>query len=244
MTMRAAIAWALLALSMPCGAWAQATSAQPKGRLFPPIDLGLLEMPDREQWTRPDVIMDALGIADGATVADFGAGGGWFTSQLARRVGPNGVVYAQDIQPLMIEAITSRVQNEGLTNVRTVMGTSNDPRLPSGLDAILIVDAYHEMNDPSRPDFIVTLLRTLAVSLKPLGRLGIVDYLPGGGGPGPDANERIDPDEVVRAAEAAGLRLQSRQDIPPFQFLLVFGRTTPPVVERAAAPAKTGTQVR
>ena len=104
--------------------------------------------------------MDALGIADGAVVADFGAGGGWFTTRLARRVGPNGIVYAQDIQPLMIEAITSRVQNEGLTNVRTIMGTPNDPRLPGGLDAILVVDAYHEMNDPARPEFIVTLLRS------------------------------------------------------------------------------------
>jgi predicted methyltransferase len=204
---------------------AQASPTQTKGRLFPPLDLGLLDAPDREQWTRPDLIMDALGIADGAVVADFGAGGGWFTTWLARRVGPNGLVYAQDIQPLMIEAITSRVQNEGLTNVRTVMGTVNDPRLPPSLDAILIVDAYHEMNDPSRPDFIVTLLRSLAAALKPVGRLGIVEYLPGGGGPGPDANERVTPDDVMRAAEAAGLKLQSRQDIPPFQFLLVFGKT-------------------
>jgi predicted methyltransferase len=114
------------------------------------------------------------------------------------------------------------------------MGTPNDPRLPTGLDAILVVDAYHEMNDPSRPEFIVTLLRSLAGSLKPVGRLGIVDYLPGGGGPGPDASERVDPSEVVRAAEAAGLRLHTRQDIPPFQFLLVFGRMTPPPPERGA----------
>ena len=72
---------------------------QQKPRLFPPEDLGLLEAPDRDEWNKPDLIMDALGIADGAVVADLGAGGGWFTIRLARRVGPNGLVYAQDIQP-------------------------------------------------------------------------------------------------------------------------------------------------
>jgi predicted methyltransferase len=222
---------------------AQASTVPPKGRLFPPLDLGLLDAPDREQWTRPDLIMDALGIADGAVVADYGAGGGWFTTWLARRVGPNGVVYAQDIQPLMIEAITSRVQNEGLTNVRTIMGTASDPRLPPGLDAILIVDAYHEMNDPARPDDIVRLLRSVAASLKPVGRLGIVDYLPGGGGPGPEASERVAPEEVVRAAEAAGLKLQRRQEIPPFQFLLVFTKTVADAGLPGEASARAGVRV-
>jgi predicted methyltransferase len=238
---RAALGVVLLLLSLPPAALAQVSQGQSKGRLFPPIDLGLLDAPDREQWTRPDLIMDALGIADGAVVADFGAGGGWFTTWLARRVGPNGLVYAQDIQPLMIEAITSRVQNEGLTNVRTILGTPNDPRLPSGLDAILIAGAYYEMNDPARPEFIITLLRSLAASLKPVGRLGIVDYLPGGGGPGPDASERVNPDDVIRAADAVGLKLQSRQDIPPFQFLLVFGKSAP--VAGDQAPARAGAHV-
>src|SRR3954452_3489856 len=104
---------------------------------------------------------------------------------LARRVGPNGVAYAEDIQPQMIEAINRRMQHEGLNNVRAVMGTPTDPRLPSGLDAVLIVNAYHEMDEPSRPDVILTLLKNVARSLKPQGRLGVADFLPGGGGPGP-----------------------------------------------------------
>ena len=89
--------------------------------------------------------MDALGIADGAIVADLGAGGGWFTIQLARRVGPNGLVYAEDIQPQMIEAHPAPRSAREPANVRTVLGTANDPMLPPGLDAVLIVDAYHEM---------------------------------------------------------------------------------------------------
>ena len=106
-------------------------------RLFPPQDLGLLAAPDRDDWNKPDLIMDLLGIADGAVVADLGAGGGWFTTRLARRVGPNGLVLAQDIQEQMIEAINRRVQQDGLTNVRTVLGTPTDPKLPSGIDVVL-----------------------------------------------------------------------------------------------------------
>ena len=87
--------------------------------LFPPQDLGLLEGPDRAAWQKPDQIMDALGIADGAHVADIGAGAGWFTIRLARRVGPNGIVYAQDVQRQMLDAIRRRVTREGLRNVQT-----------------------------------------------------------------------------------------------------------------------------
>ncbi|MGC4086107.1 MAG: class I SAM-dependent methyltransferase [Vicinamibacterales bacterium] len=195
-------------------------------RLFPPQDLGLLSAPDRDDWNKPDLIMDALGIADGARVADLGAGGGWFTIRLARRVGPNGIVYAQDIQPQMIEAINRRVQQEGLTNVRTVLGTPTDPRLnPGELDAVLIVDAYREMDEPSRPQVMQDLLRGIDRALKPQGRIGIVDFLPGDGGPGPAAEDRVKPDTIITTVEAAGLRLQSREAVPPFQYFLVFGKS-------------------
>jgi ubiquinone/menaquinone biosynthesis C-methylase UbiE len=195
-------------------------------KLFPPQDLGLLSAPDRDDWNKPDLIMDALGIADGAVVADLGAGGGWFTIRLARRVGPNGLVYAQDIQPQMIEAINRRVQQEGLTNVRTVLGTPTDPRLPGGLDAVLIVDAFREMDEPGRPDVLQGLLHAIDRALKPQGRIGVVDFLPGGGGPGPAAEDRVKPETIIEAVESAGLRLQAREPIPPFQYLLVFGRST------------------
>ncbi|HMD36533.1 MAG TPA: class I SAM-dependent methyltransferase, partial [Vicinamibacterales bacterium] len=92
-------------------------SSKPKPQLFEPLDLGLLEAPDRDQWQKPDQIMDALAIADGSLVADLGAGSGWFTIRLARRVGPLGRVYAEDIQPQMIDVIKSRVQRENLSNV-------------------------------------------------------------------------------------------------------------------------------
>jgi ubiquinone/menaquinone biosynthesis C-methylase UbiE len=153
-------------------------------------------------------------------VAEIGAGGGWFAIRLARRVGPNGRVYAEDIQGQMIEAMRRRVQRENLPNVTPILGTATDPRLPSGLDAILIVDAYHEMDDPA------ALLRNAAKSLKPRGRLGVVDFSPGGGGPGPPPDRRVDPKAVISAAASAGLQLKAREAVPPFQFLLVFGKTT------------------
>jgi ubiquinone/menaquinone biosynthesis C-methylase UbiE len=195
---------------------AQSRSSKPK--LFAPLDLGLLEGADREQWQKPEQIMDALLIADGSAVAEIGAAGGWFTIRLARRVGPNGKVFAEDIQPEMIEAIRHRVQQEGLTNVRTVLGTPKDPRLPEGLDAVLIVEVYREMDDP------VELLKKVRASLKPQGRVGIVDFTAGGGGPGPAPEERVSPEAEIQTAQAAGLQLINRENVPPFMFLLVFGR--------------------
>ena len=202
------------------------------GKLFAPVDLGLLEGPDRDLWQLPDEIMDTLGIAEGSVVADIGAGGGWFTIRLARRVGANGIVYAEDIQPQMLEATMRRVAREGLGNVRRVMGTSEDPRLPAGaVDAALIVDTYHEFDNPD------ALLRNIAKSLKPNGRIGVVDFKRDGLGPGPALEDRVDPEQVVRDAEAAGLRLVRRETFLPYQFLLVFSR---PAVSRPAGPAPAG----
>lgn len=201
-----------IALATP-GALAQ---QRPHARLFPPQDLGLLEGPDRDAWQRPDQIMDFLEIAEGSVVADLGAGGGWFTIRLANRVGPNGRVYAEDIQPEMIGAIRRRVEREELTNVAFVLGTSLDPQLPAPVDVVLIVDAYHEMADPR------ALLRNVRSSLKRGGRVGIVEFTTAGHGPGPPMAERVAPETVIRDAEAAGLRLESRADFLRYQYLLKF----------------------
>jgi ubiquinone/menaquinone biosynthesis C-methylase UbiE len=211
--MRHAIAWlVVLLLAAPVAA-----QERPRhGRLFSPEDLGDLEGPDRDAWQMPDAIMDALGIADGAAVADIGAGGGWFTVRLARRVGPNGIVYAQDLQVPMLEAIQRRVDREGLKNVRTVKGESGDPRLtPNSVDVVLIVDAYHEFSNP------VGLLRHLGAALKPGGRIGVINFKKGGGGPGPD--ERKDEAEVISEATAAGLSLLRKETFLPFMYFLVLG---------------------
>ena len=179
----------------------------------------MLEGPDRDAWQKPDLIMDALRVGEGSVVADVGAGGGWFTVRLARRVGPNGMVYAQDVQAEMLDAIGRRVQREGFRNVKPVRGEPDDPKLPSGaLDAALIVDSYHEFPSP------VALLSKLAASLKPGGRIGIVNFTKDGGGPGPPISDRPDPQKVIDEAGQAGLRLVSRESFLDFQYLLIFGR--------------------
>jgi predicted methyltransferase len=209
---------AALCLSIAVAAAQQPSKPRPQqhGRLFPPEELGMLEGPDREAWQRPEQVMDALRIGEGSTVADIGAGGGWFTMRLAERVGPNGLVYAEDIQTQMIEAINRRVARARLTNVRTVPGTSIDPRLPGPIDAALIVDAYHEMEQPR------TVLRNIAASLEPGGRIGIVEFKKDGWGPGPPMDERVDPERVIADAEAAGLRLVSKETFLRYQYMLVF----------------------
>lgn len=215
---------ALLALTSP-NPRAAPESAQPQRqhtRLFPPQDLGLLEGPDRDAWQRPELIMDELGIGDASVVADLGAGGGWFTIRLARRVGPNGKVFAEDIQPEMIESIRRRIEREGLKWVHPVLGTATDPNLKEPVDAVLIVDAYHEMEAPE------ALLRNVARALKPNGRLGIVEHTKNGLGPGPPLEERVDPERIIRDATAAGLRVHSRPNFLRYQYLLVFKRADAP----------------
>jgi len=191
-----------------------------RGQLYPPDQLGVLDAPDRAQWQQPDRVMDALNIADGSHVADVGAGGGWFTTYLARRVGPNGLVDAEDVQPAMIDAIRRKVKSEGLTNVRLVLGAPDDPRLPAGLQAVLLVDTYTQISNP------VALLAHVAAALAPGGRVGIVDFRNDGeGGPGPKMSERVAPDAVVRDARAAGLTLLKEERFLRYQYLLVFTST-------------------
>jgi SAM-dependent methyltransferase len=212
---------ALIAALWLSSAYAQEPGARaPQGRLFPPTDLGLLETPDRAAWQKPELVMDALRIAENAKVADIGAGSGFFTVRLARRVGPNGVVYAEDIQPEMLASIERRVSREGLKNVVTRLGTATDANLPKGaLDAVLVVDVYPEVEDEASR---IRLLQHLVDTLKPQGRIGIVNYKPGKGGPGPD-DRRLDRTIVEAEVRAAGLRVLDSVTLP-FQYLLVVGR--------------------
>jgi ubiquinone/menaquinone biosynthesis C-methylase UbiE len=215
--MRALTCLLVAAVSLAGSFQPPAQQRDPSGRLFPPEQLVLLEAPDRDEWQQPDRIMDLLNIADGARVADIGAGGGWFTIRLARRVGPNGRVFAEDVQPQMIESIRRRVEREDLRNVTAVLGTPTDPRLDPGLQAVLLVDTYPQLPDP------VALLRNIADKLVPGGRVGIVDFKPdGAGGPGPALDERLDPGVIRRDAERAGLTFKSHETFLRYQYLLIF----------------------
>ena len=199
----------------------QSPQRQQHGRLFPPKDLGQLEGPDRDAWQRPDQIMDALGIGEGSVVADLGAGGGWFTVRLARRVGPNGRVYAEDIQPQMIEAIKRRVEREGLQRTsrrcsgrrpirscRQAAGRRADRRRVSR-------DGAAGRAAPQRREGAQAGRAASASSSSQETAAG----------PGPDMEERVDPETRDPRRDAAGLRADARANFLRYQYMLVFGRT-------------------
>ncbi len=126
--------------------------------------------PGRDVWQRPEEVMDAMRAHTGSTVADVGAGEGWFSLRLARRVGTTGRVYAVDINPKMIDFIRKWAANEKLSQVDPVLGAEDDPHLPAGkLDAILVVDSYHEMRKYD------AMMRSFRRALKAGGRLVIID---------------------------------------------------------------------
>jgi len=126
----------------------------------------------------PDQVMDAIGLAPGMAVAEIGAGQGRYVVQLAVRVGSQGAVYAEDIDDAALDHLTKRCRRWGLTHVTAVLGTPNDPKLPSGvLDRIFVISAYHHFEDP------VLLMRNARAALKPGGRLAIAEWLGNAGTP-------------------------------------------------------------
>lgn len=124
----------------------------------------------RDAWQKPEEVMNALEIKAGSAVADVGAGGGYFTFHLAARVGTGGKVYAEDILENELNKIRERAAKENLTQIKTIHGTKDDPQLPAeSLNAILVVNAYHEMREYD------AMLRGMLRALKPSGLLGVID---------------------------------------------------------------------
>ena len=124
----------------------------------------------RDTWEKPQEVMDVLGIKESSVVADIGAGEGYFTFHLAARVGPTGKVYAEDILDDRLEKIRKRATKQKLTQIETIHGETNDPRLPAErIDVVLISNAYHEMREYDQ------MLRAIYLALKPGGLLAIID---------------------------------------------------------------------
>ena len=145
------------------------------GRVFAPVmgvgGAGWLERAEREQEEAPSKAIEALEVKPGMVIADIGAGSGYYTSRLAKKVAPSGRVYATDIQPGMIEILNRRVKDEGLTNVETILGAMDDPRLPpASIDLAIMVDVYHELQQPQ------VFLQRLKPAFKPGGRLVLLEF--------------------------------------------------------------------
>jgi len=177
-------------------------------------DLSIFDSPGRDERLQINRVMDILGIASGKTVADIGAGSGWFTVRAARRAGETGTVYAVDINPEAIHYINDRAQKEQLHNVKTILSTPDDPMLPAGaVDAVLMLKTYHEIAQP------VTLLRKVRASLRALAKVGVIDRNGNG------ENHGVGREVVIREAAQAGYRLLQQYDFvkaDKMDYFLVF----------------------
>ncbi len=189
-----------------------------------------LERADREREERTDLLIESLPLAKDSVVADIGAGTGYFSFPIARRVS-EGKVLAVDIQQEMLDIIEARKLEAGLTNITTVRGKIDDPQLPAAsVDLILIVDAYHEFSHPYE------MARAMMKSLKPNGVLVLIEYR------GEDRSVPIKPlhkmteAQAIREMAAVGLEWVRTEDFLPQQHFLVFRRSTVNQTEGLSAP--------
>ena len=175
--------------------------------------------PARDAWQKPRELVAALGLRPGMWVADLGAGTGYFSRHLDAAVRPGGVVFAVDTEPNLVAHLRSRAEKERTATVLPVLASFDDPRLPPGaLDLVLIVDTYHHLDDR------LGYLRRLAQSLKPDGRIAIVDWQKHAIPVGPPPEHKLARAQVVREMAAAGFMLAAEPDLLPHQYFLIFRR--------------------
>jgi ubiquinone/menaquinone biosynthesis C-methylase UbiE len=175
-----------------------------------------LNRPEREKEENPEGALDAIGIRTGMIVADVGAGTGYMSLRMAKRIGPTGRVYANDLQPEMLRRLQENAAKAGLGNIETVQGEQADPKLPARrMDLILLVDVYHEFSQPQK------MIDKIREALKPDGRLVLLEYRK------EDPNVPILPDhkmsvaEVKAELEPQGLVMSQVIETLPRQHLLI-----------------------
>jgi len=173
--------------------------------------------PARDAWQKPKELVAALGIRAGMTVADLGAGTGYFSRYLAGAVGERGTVFAVDTEPNLVAHLRERAEQEHTANVAPLLASFDDSRLPrAAVDLVLIVDTFHHL------DHRLDYLRRLRRVLKPSGRVAIVDWQAQPLPVGPPPEHKLPREQVVREMQAAGYRLTAEPGILPYQYVLVF----------------------
>jgi len=177
---------------------------------------GWLERSEREEEERTDLLIKAMELEPTDVVADIGAGSGYFTFRMSPLV-PRGKVLAVDIQPEMLAMIEGKMEDEDAENIRTILGTVQDPKLPKdSVDWVLLVDAYHEFSHPYE------MMSQIAASLSPSGKVALVEYR------AEDPSIRIKPKhkmteaQAVKEMQAVGLELVENKDMLPQQHLMIF----------------------
>lgn len=192
-----------------------------------------LERPERETEERPDLLTPALNVQPGQVVADLGAGSGYHTWRLAKAVGPAGRVYAVDIQLEMLDALRQRMAARQVTNVVTVLGTVEDPKLPdTALDLVLLVDVYHEFSHPRE------MLAGVRRALKPGGRIVLVEFRAEDPKVPIKPLHKLSEAQARRELEANGFEWVETIRTLPWQHVLAFrrGQSGPGVSRQGAFP--------
>ena len=210
-----------VALVIAVGVCVEAQRRHPvSGRVFAPVmgvgGAGWLERPEREDEEAPSKALDALDLKPGMSVADIGAGSGYYSARIAKRIGPTGRVYATDIQQGMIDILERRIKNEGLTNVTTILGGMDDPRLPpASIDLAIMVDVYHELQQPQ------LFLQRLKPAFKPNGRLVLLEFRKEDPKVPILEVHKMSVAEVKQEMEAEGFMLDKVIDVLPWQHIIV-----------------------
>jgi len=177
-----------------------------------------LDAPERDAWQKPDQVVAQMAIEPGMTVADIGAGTGYFLPHLSRAVGAGGTVLGLDIEQDMVRYMTERAARENLANVQARQVPGDDPQLAAGsVDRILIVNTWHHIPDRER------YAARLASALRPGGAIHVVDYTLETER-GPPKKHRLAPDLVARELASAGLTTETRSDVLPEQYIIVARR--------------------
>lgn len=169
--------------------------------------------PHRDEWQHPDEVIAALGLKEDSVVLDLGSGTGYFTVRIARKV-EHGRVYGADVEPRMTEYLAARAKNEGLANVRAVTIPPSGAKNAEPVDAVLVVDTYHHMDDR------VAYFQVLKSSLKPNAIVAIVDFKLDSP-KGPPIEHRVTPEAIGAELAGAGYAEVSRLDLP-YQYVIVF----------------------
>jgi ubiquinone/menaquinone biosynthesis C-methylase UbiE len=223
--------WIVVAVgAMACGGWGVDVMAQdhkPQGGGAAPAHQHMehrftdveryaksFDDPARDLWQMPGRVIEALGIRAGMTVADVGAGTGYFSVRLARTPGVQ-TVYSVDIEQAMVDYLRQRAAKEGLKNVVPVLAAADRTNLPQPVDLVLVVDTYHHI--PNRAAYF----RELQKSMKPGARLAIIDFRRDSP-EGPPVEFRFTPEQVENEIAPAGFRVVARHDFLPRQYFLVF----------------------
>jgi ubiquinone/menaquinone biosynthesis C-methylase UbiE len=219
--------WAIVPMLLPWAAGvAMGQAVHPAtGRQIAPVmgagGADWLVRSERESEEAPDAALDAIGIRKDSTVADIGAGVGYLTWRMARRVGPAGKVYANDIQPEMLQRLRQNIAEKGLANVETVLGTGTDARLPAAaIDLALMVDVYHEFSHPAE------MLQSIRRALKPDGRLVLLEYRKEDPSIPIRPEHKMSVQEVRAEIEPEGFRLEKTLETLPRQHILIFRKSS------------------